>query len=340
MPKVNSKPSSRTPDSQPFANYLQQLDCVEAVVRAAVQVVQSIRFRFPVQGDPLANAKKYGDSGMVEVWNSARDLEHLLYPATCATKYRTSQQHMAVVKVVGIVNWSRLAFAVENLMERFDELLSHLGWLEQFTGETRGKPGPRPAQVSFQVLDILEHSAKHLLGVIEDGKQQYGKSARTLPHNKATAHVRDQKPQNHQPCKTSVPNPVEWGIGFDATSGWHVFRLTLQGWKYTKKNLVLAAGMQTYMLNCLLQDRGLLHRATVFKYFDKTRTRPKKLDSYLSRLRKTILNGIGYPDSKLNPLVKTTGASSWQLLVRIGQAEKVDPEFIGSDPELSFLPCD
>jgi len=132
----------------------------------------------------------------------------------------------------------------------------------------------------------------------------------------------------------------EWGIGYDPGTGWHVFQLRQHGWKYARKKLVVPRGLVAHMLIALLKGRGILDRKEIYRFYDGTGGRPKKLNSCLTRLRRVIGEKIGLVHEKLNVLPKVQDQGSWQLRIRIGHAEKIDTPFVGADPEFSFTPCE
>jgi len=149
----------------------------------------------------------------------------------------------------------------------------------------------------------------------------------------------------NEPCSESgkpdrsTINFSEWGIGYDPSTGWHVFRMTGKKWQYLRKKLRVSRGIIRYMLESLLREKGILTKKELFNYFGGAP--PKSVKPSLTRLRKIISSGIGVSGKNINVLPKDRETGSWRLEIRIGQAEKIDPVCISSsDPELTFLPCE
>ena len=152
-----------------------QLRRLRELSRVSLMLARRTREWFsPEDGNLSPRAKKSDRERAIRiVWNAAQDVYRPLYPNS---EIRSSARSIAASDFIGHPVWDMYFNTVEDLMERFDEFLDHLGWRGLFDGTEQMDPvrllNPKCRQVSAKVLGRLERSAERLKSVCRQANRE------------------------------------------------------------------------------------------------------------------------------------------------------------------------
>jgi len=179
-----SAPIHRTgpmPANPPPEERLERALALKPIFAATSDLVDKARYWFPEDEEISRNHNGWGC-----VWNAARTLDKLLFPLG------RRSFHIACIELLG-PNWVEIANALEAVMQRFDEFLNSLDWLDYYVGKSNDVPEASirlEPNVGRRLGAAAEYLEKTLTRMVEISRSQpTSAETRTVEYATPVGHI-------------------------------------------------------------------------------------------------------------------------------------------------------